>query len=323
MRHYLDFEQGVAELECKAIELRRITDQDNNIDIQEEISQLESKAELRLRELYSKLSSWQKCQVARHPERPKIEDYINGMFTDFTRLDGDRQFSDDPAIIGGTCFFHRTSVLVIGHNKGHDTHSRVRCNFGMPQPEGYRKAVRLMKLADRFNMPVISFVDTPGAYPGKEAEERGQAEAIARSIEACLEISVPIISFIIGEGGSGGAIAIATANHVSMLENSIYSVISPEGCAAILWKDSQKCREAAETLKLTAQDLLKLGIIDNIIPEPIGGAQRDHAATIKNVSGIIDNLLHGEFMNFNRDLIKIQRREKFIHMGDPQKIASV
>ncbi|MGB9057894.1 MAG: acetyl-CoA carboxylase carboxyltransferase subunit alpha, partial [Pseudolabrys sp.] len=280
MRSYLDFEKPVAELEAKVEELRAMGEAGNAVAISEEINRLESKASLALQELYSELTPWQKTQVARHPQRPHCLDYIAGLVSNFIALAGDRKFGDDPAIVGGFGRFRGESVCIIGHEKGSDTESRLKHNFGMARPEGYRKAVRLMDMADRFGIPVISLVDTAGAYPGIGAEERGQAEAIARSTETCLSLGVPNVAVILGEGGSGGAIAIAAANRVLMLEHAIYSVISPEGAASILWRDTAKAQEAATNMKITAQDMVRFGVIDSVVPEPTGGAHRDPQATI-------------------------------------------
>src|SRR6201981_3731776 len=280
MRSYLDFEKPVAELEAKTEELRALQSGGDSIAIGEEISRIEGKAALALKELYGGLTPWQKTQVARHPQRPHCLDYISGLISNFIPLAGDRKFGDDAAIVGGFGRFRGESVCVIGHEKGSDTESRLKHNFGMARPEGYRKAARLMEMADRFGLPVIALVDTAGAYPGIGAEERGQAEAIARSTETCLSLGVPNVAVILGEGGSGGAIAIATANRVLMLEHAIYSVISPEGAASILWRDTAKAQEAATNMKITAQDLKRFGVIDAIVPEPVGGAHRDPAAAI-------------------------------------------
>src|ERR1700739_4670213 len=280
MRSYLDFEKPVAELEAKIEELRGLQAGDDSIAIGEEISRIEGKAALALKELYSGLTPWQKPQVARHPQRPHCLDYVAGLLTDFVPLAGDRKHGEDAAIVGGLGRFRGESVCLIGHEKGSDTESRLKHNFGMARPEGYRKAARLMGMADHFDVPVIALIDTAGAYPGIGAEERGQAEAIARSTEACLEIGVPNVAAIIGEGGSGGAIAIATANRVLMLEHAIYSVISPEGAASILWRDTTKAQDAATGMKITAEDLARLGVIDTIVPEPVGGAHREPAAAI-------------------------------------------
>jgi len=312
----MEFEKPLAELEGKAEELRAMAreSEDQNMDISAEAAALDAKAAVMLKDLYKSLTPWRKCQVARHPERPHCQDYVKAMFTDFTPLAGDRNFADDHAVIGGLARFNDQPVMVIGHEKGNDTKSRIERNFGMARPEGYRKAARLLDLADRFKLPVITLVDTAGAYPGKGAEERGQSEAIARATEKCLQIGVPLISVIIGEGGSGGAVAFATANRVAMLEHSIYSVISPEGCASILWKDSEKMREAAEALRLTAQDLKKLGVTDRIIPEPLGGAHRDWSATIEAVSAEISSMLKELNGKDAKALIK-DRRQKFLDLG--------
>ena len=270
MAHYLDFEKPLAEIEGKAEELRAMARQNDEMDVEKEAENLDVKAQELLVDLYKNLTPWRKCQIARHPERPHCKDYIKALFSEFVPLAGDRNFADDQAVIGGLARFGDKPIVVIGHEKGSDTKSRIERNFGMARPEGYRKAIRLMELADKFGLPVITLVDTPGAYPGKGAEERGQSEAISRSTEKCLQIGVPFISIIIGEGGSGGAVAFATANKVAMLEHSVYSVISPEGCASILWKDAEKMREAAEALRLTADDLYSLGVSDQIIKEPLG-----------------------------------------------------
>jgi acetyl-CoA carboxylase carboxyl transferase subunit alpha len=314
MRSYLDFEKHVAELEAKVDELQALGAGGEGVEIEDEIGRLRKRADEALNELYSKLTPWQKTQVARHPQRPHFCDYTSTLFTDFTELAGDRKFGDDAAIVGGFARFRGESVLVLGHERGSDTESRLRHNFGMARPEGYRKAVRLMETADRFDIPIISLVDTAGAYPGIDAEERGQAEAIARSTEACLNLGVPNVSIIIGEGGSGGAIAIATANNVQMLEHSIYSVISPEGAASILWRDSARASDAATNLKITAQDLLRLGIIDGIIPEPIGGAHRDGGGMMKAVGEAIGDALD-ELKGLSREAVRKQRREKFLAIG--------
>lgn len=312
--NYLDFEKPLAEIEGKAEELRALARENNEMDVEAEAKALDKKAADLLADLYKSLTPWRKCQVARHPDRPHCRDYIEALFTEYTPLAGDRNFADDHAVMGGLARFNDRPVVVIGHEKGHDTKTRIERNFGMARPEGYRKAVRLMDLADRFNMPVITLVDTPGAYPGKGAEERDQSEAIARSTEKCLQIGVPLISVVIGEGGSGGAVAFATADKLAMLEHSIYSVISPEGCASILWKDGGKMREAAEALRLTAQDLEKLGVCDRIIKEPLGGAQRDRATTIKRVGEGIEAMLSAMDGKSRADLIKA-RRKKFLDMG--------
>ncbi|AWD21925.1 acetyl-CoA carboxylase carboxyltransferase subunit alpha [Pseudogemmobacter blasticus] len=312
--NYLDFEKPLSEIEGKAEELRALARTTSGMDVSKEAEALDRKAETALRDLYKNLTAWQKCQVARHPDRPHCKDYIDGLFTEYTTLAGDRAFADDHSVMGGLARFNDRPVMVIGHEKGNDTKSRIERNFGMARPEGYRKAIRLMDLADRFRLPVITLVDTPGAYPGKGAEERGQAEAIARSTEKCLSLGVPLISVVIGEGGSGGAVAFATANRVAMLEHSIYSVISPEGCASILWKDAEKMREAAEALRLTAQDLAKLGIIDKIVPEPVGGAQRAPKDAIEAVGKAIESLL-GELSGKSRAELLADRRRKYLEMG--------
>ena len=314
MHTYLEFEKGLAEIDGKAQELRVLENKTKGISATSEAKALEKKSEALLIQLYEDLTPWRKCQVARHPMRPHSMDYINQLFTDFTLLAGDRNFSDDKAIIGGLARLNDRPVMVIGHEKGHDTNSRIYRNFGMARPEGYRKAVRLMDMANRFKIPIITLVDTPGAFPGKGAEERGQAEAIARTIEKCLTVSVPLVSIIIGEGGSGGAVALASANKVIMLEHSIYSVISPEGCASILWKDSEKMREAADALKLTAQNLFELKVIDNIVPEPVGGAQRNKQETINKVGIVLENVLSKLEKISSKDLMR-ERREKFLFVG--------
>jgi acetyl-CoA carboxylase carboxyl transferase subunit alpha len=314
MTHYLDFEKPLAEIEGKAEELRAMARANDEMDIEAEAAALDRKAADLLKDLYKKLTPWRKCQVARHPDRPNGKDYIEALFTEYTPLCGDRNFADDHAVLGGLARFNDAPVMVIAHEKGSDTATRLHHNFGMARPEGYRKAVRLMHMADRFGLPVVTLVDTPGAYPGKGAEERGQAEAIARSTEACLQIGVPLVSVIIGEGGSGGAVAFATANRLAMLEHSVYSVISPEGCASILWKNAEKMREAAEALRLTAQDLKQLGIADTIIPEPVGGAQRDRGATIASVGGEITRMLK-QFDGKDRATLIAERRQKYLGMG--------
>jgi len=314
MRSYLDFEKPVAELEAKVEELRAMGEAGNAVAISEEINRLESKAALALQELYSELTPWQKTQVARHPQRPHCLDYIAGLVSDFIALAGDRKFGDDAAIVGGFGRFRGESVCIIGHEKGSDTESRLKHNFGMARPEGYRKAVRLMDMADRFGIPVISLVDTAGAYPGIGAEERGQAEAIARSTETCLSLGVPNVAVILGEGGSGGAIAIAAANRVLMLEHAIYSVISPEGAASILWRDTAKAQEAATNMKITAQDMVRLGVIDSVVPEPTGGAHRDPQAAITATGEAIATAL-SELQGLDRETVRKLRREKFLNMG--------
>ncbi|WP_170387078.1 acetyl-CoA carboxylase carboxyltransferase subunit alpha [Ruegeria atlantica] len=314
MTQYLDFEKPLAEIEGKAEELRALARANEEMDVAEEAAALDAKAAKLLEELYDDLTPWRKCQVARHPERPHCQDYVEALFTEFTPLAGDRNFADDLAVIGGLARFNDQPVMVIGHEKGSDTKSRIERNFGMARPEGYRKAVRLMEMAGRFGLPVITLIDTAGAYPGKGAEERGQSEAIARSTEMCLKIGVPLVSVIIGEGGSGGAVAFATANRVAMLEHSVYSVISPEGCASILWKDAEKMREAAEALRLTAQDLHKLGVCDQIIAEPKGGAHRDRPATVESVREAIAAMLKELDGKDAAALIK-DRRQKFLDIG--------
>jgi acetyl-CoA carboxylase carboxyl transferase subunit alpha len=314
MRTYLDFEKPVAELEAKVEELRTMAATGDAVAVGEEIGRLEAKASAALKELYTELTPWQKTQVARHPQRPHALDYIAGMITDFVPLAGDRKFGDDEAIIGGFGRFHGESICVLGHEKGSDTESRIKHNFGMARPEGYRKAVRLMEMADRFGIPVISLVDTAGAYPGIGAEERGQAEAIARSTETCLNLGVPNVAVILGEGGSGGAIAIATASRVLMLEHAIYSVISPEGAASILWRDTAKAQEAATNMKITAQDMVRFGVIDSVVLEPTGGAHRDPAAAIAAASEAIAGAL-AELKPLTREAVRKQRRDKFLAMG--------
>jgi len=312
--NYLEFEKPLSAIEGKAEELRAMGRSNKAMDVEKEAAALDAKAAAMLRDMYKALSPWQKCLVARHPDRPHCKDYIEALFTEYTPLAGDRNFADDHAVMGGLARFNDVPVMVIGHEKGNDTKSRIERNFGMARPEGYRKAVRLMDMAHRFGLPVITLVDTPGAYPGKGAEERGQSEAIARSTQKCLEVGVPLVSVIIGEGGSGGAVAFATANRIAMLEHSVYSVISPEGCASILWKDSEKMREAAEALRLTAQDLQKLGVIDRIVTEPLGGAQRGKRDTIAAVGKAIETML-GEMKGMKPDALIKDRRAKFIAMG--------
>ncbi|MEM9756062.1 MAG: acetyl-CoA carboxylase carboxyltransferase subunit alpha [Pseudomonadota bacterium] len=312
--NYLDFEKPLAEIEGKAEELRALARTNSGMDVDDEARALDAKAKNLLADLYKNLSAWRKCQVARHPDRPHCKDYIDGLFTEYTSLAGDRSFADDHAVMGGLARFDDNPVMVIGHEKGHDTSTRLERNFGMARPEGYRKAVRLMQMADRFGLPVITLVDTPGAYPGKGAEERGQSEAIARSTEACLQIGVPLVSVIIGEGGSGGAVAFATADRLVMLEHSVYSVISPEGCASILWKNAEKMREAADALRLTAQDLKRLGVADRIVPEPVGGAQRDREATIAAVGKAIGTSLR-EVRRQSATARVAARRRKYLEIG--------
>jgi len=314
MRSYLDFEKPVAELEAKIEELRALSPSGDSTAIGEETARLEAKASDVLTEIYADLTPWQKTQVARHPQRPHCLDYIGGMLTDFVAFAGDRKFGDDDAIVGGFGRFRGESVCLIGQEKGSNTEARLKHNFGMARPEGYRKAVRLMEMADRFDIPLIALVDTAGAYPGIGAEERGQAEAIARSTDACLNLGVPNIAVVLGEGGSGGAIALATANRVLMLEHAIYSVISPEGAASILWRDTTKAQEAATNMKITSADMARLGIIDSIIAEPAGGAHRDPAAAIAATGNAIDKAL-GELKGLSRDTVRRQRREKFLSIG--------
>lgn len=309
----LDFEKNIVEIEAKIESLKHLAE-GQEVDISQEVSRLQQKLERQVKSSYSNLSSWEKSQVARHPSRPHCLDYVNALIEDFTPLCGDRLYANDEAMVGGIGRFKNISVVVLGQEKGHDLETRVKYNFGMAKPEGYRKAQRLMDLADKFNLPVLCFVDTAGAFPGIEAEARGQAEAIASSIEKCLQVKAPIISVVIGEGGSGGAIAIATANRILMLEHSIYSVISPEGCASILWRSSDKVKEATEALKLTAQDLKKFGVIDEIIPEPLGGAHRDPKRIIDRVGDIILKNLK-DLLPMSGEELKKQRTEKFLKIG--------
>ena len=313
MRHFLDFEKPIAELEGKIEELRRMSEPDG-LNITEEIGRLTAVTDRQLRATYAKLTAWQKTQVARHPDRPRATDYIAGLIAAFTPLAGDRAFADDAAVVGGLGRFRGRAVMVLGTEKGADTESRIAHNFGMARPEGYRKARRLIELAGRFGLPILSFVDTSGAFPGIDAEQRGQAEAVARSIEACLESPVPLVASIIGEGGSGGAVALAAGDRVLMLEHAIYSVISPEGCASILWRDAAQAGAAAEALRLTADDLLRLKLIDQIIPEPLGGAQRDAAAAIASVGDAIAASLDS-LRGLDGATLKARRREKFLDMG--------
>ncbi|MGX5826342.1 acetyl-CoA carboxylase carboxyltransferase subunit alpha [Mesorhizobium sp. 43Arga] len=313
MYNYLDFEKPVQDLELKILELKKLAENGEAVDVADEIARLEKRSRDALRDLYKALTPWQKVQVARHSDRPHCVDYIKGLFSDFTPLAGDRNFGEDQAIVGGFARFRGEPVAIIGQEKGSDTTSRLRHNFGSVRPEGYRKAVRLMELADRFKIPLLTLVDTAGAYPGVGAEERGQAEAIARSTSACLALKVPSISVVIGEGGSGGAIAIATANRVYMLEHAIYSVISPEGAASILWRDTTRSKDAATNMKITAQDLLELKIIDAIIPEPMGGAQRAPETVIAATGDLIAKTMK-EFAGANTDF-REQRREKYLAMG--------
>ncbi len=321
MKNYLEFEKPLAETEGKAAELRAMAEQsEDNVDVEKEAVALDKKADKMLKDLYKNLTPWRKCQVARHADRPHCSDYIDALFTEYTPLAGDRNFADDSAIMGGLARFGDQPVVVIGHEKGKDTNSRLHHNFGMARPEGYRKAIRLMEMADRFGLPIITLVDTPGAFPGKGAEERGQSEAIARSTEKCLQVGVPLISIIIGEGGSGGAVAFASADRLVMLEHSVYSVISPEGCASILWKDAEKMREAAEALRLTAQDLQKLGVTDVIVDEPVGGAQRDKDTALENVRVAIEKLLKELGKMPSKELLTA-RRKKFLDLGSKSLVA--
>src|ERR1700730_140030 len=314
MRTYLDFEKAVAELEAKVEELRAFSDAGNTVAIGEEIYRLEAKAADALEELYANLSPWEKTQVARHPQRPHCLDFVAGLIADFTPFSGDRKFGDDEAIVGGFGRFRGESVCVIGHEKGSNTEGRLKHNFGMARPEGYRKAARLMDMADRFDIPVIALVDTAGAYPGIGAEERGQAEAIARSTETSLNLGVPNVAVIVGEGGSGGAIALATANRVLMLEHAIYSVISPEGAASILWRDTARAQDAATNMKITADDMMRLGIIDEIVREPTGGAHRDPGVAIASTGTAIERIF-AELKGLDRDTIRRNRRDKFLSIG--------
>jgi len=313
MHNFLDFEKPIAELEGKIEELRHLTGNDE-VNIADEVARLQDKLTKLLQSTYGKLTPWQKTQVARHPDRPHFTDYVAHLFEGFPPLAGDRLFGEDEAIIGGLARLQGRTVMVIGHEKGRDTESRVKHNFGMAKPEGYRKSIRLMRMAERFGIPVVTLVDTAGAFPGADAEARGQSEAIARSIEACLDIKVPLISIIIGEGGSGGAIALAVANTVMMLENSIYSVISPEGCASILWRSGDEAKTAADALRLTAQDLHQLGVIDEIITEPLGGAQRSPVDACKRVGDAIIKALES-MDNVEGGVLKARRRDKFLDMG--------
>jgi len=314
MRHFLEFEKPLAELEGKIEELRHLAD-GGELNIADEVSRLETKVDRLLRQTYAKLSPWQKVQLARHPERPHGGDFLAGLLTEFMPLAGDRAFAEDQAILGGIGRFRGRTIVALAHEKGADTEARLKHNFGMARPEGYRKAVRLMQLAQRFALPVLTFVDTAGAYPGIDAEARGQAEAIARSIDTSLQLEVPLIATIIGEGGSGGAIALASGNRVLMLEHAVYSVISPEGCASILWRSAANAQDAAEALKLTAQDLLKLGVIDQIIAEPLGGAHRDKDAAIAASGDAIEAMLR-PLLELDGPALKKQRREKFLAMGN-------
>lgn len=314
MQTYLDFEKPLAELEGKAEELRAMARSGGTMNVEDEARQLDAKAGAMLKQLYEELTPWQKCQVARHPSRPHAIDYVEALFTEYTPLAGDRNFAEDHAVIGGLARFGDRPVVVIGQEKGADTKSRLDRNFGMARPEGYRKAARLIDMADRFGLPVITLIDTPGAYPGKGAEERGQSEAIARSTEKCLRLGAPLIAAVIGEGGSGGAVAFAAADRVLMLEHSVYSVITPEGCASILWKNADKMKEAAAALRLTAQDLKDLGVIDRIVKEPLGGAQRDPKATVERMGKAIEQALAAVEGKPGADL-RAARRAKFLAMG--------
>jgi acetyl-CoA carboxylase carboxyl transferase subunit alpha len=316
MRTYLDFEKPIAELESKVAELKALVAAPHSVSIDEELAKLERKAREALEETYSALTPWQKTQVARHPERPHFRHYVDALVQDFTPLSGDRYFAEDQAIVGGIGRLAGRSVMLLGHEKGSDTESRIKHNFGMARPEGYRKAVRLMEMADRFQLPVVSLVDTAGAYPGIGAEERGQAEAIARSTDCCLSLGVPIVSVIIGEGGSGGAVAVATANKVYMLEHAIYTVASPEAAASILWRDSGRAMDAATNMKITAQDLLRLGVIDGIIAEPIGGAHRDGVEVVRATGETVEGAL-SRYDGLTPAEIRQERREKFLSMGRP------
>jgi acetyl-CoA carboxylase carboxyl transferase subunit alpha len=312
MTAYLDFEKPVAELQARVAELREAS---AGTEISDEIMRTDARAQKLLRETYARLTPWQKTQVARHPERPHFGDYVAAMFTDFMPLAGDRAFGDDQAILGGFARLDGRRVMVIGHEKGNDTESRLRHNFGMGKPEGYRKAIRLMQLADKFGVPVVSLVDTSGAFPGVQAEERGQAEAIARSTEQCLSLGVPMVAAIVGEGGSGGAIALAAGNRVLMFEHAVYSVISPEGCASILWRSGERAADAAEAMKVTADDLLRLGVVDTIVSEPVGGAHRDPAGASAALGAAIGKALDA-MSGKDAHALRQQRREKFLAMGD-------
>ncbi|WP_454280937.1 acetyl-CoA carboxylase carboxyltransferase subunit alpha [Sphingomonas sp. Marseille-Q8236] len=310
---FLDFEKPIAELQSRIDELRDTT-AEGTVDIGAEIAKLQAKSDKLLRDTFAKLTPWQKTQVARHPQRPHFKHYVAGLFDEFVPLAGDRAFGDDQAIMGGFAQFRGQRVMVLGHEKGEDTASRLRHNFGMGKPEGYRKAIRLVELADRFGLPIVTLVDTSGAFPGIQAEERGQAEAIARSTEACLAAGVPVVSAIVGEGGSGGAVALAAGNRVLMFEHAVYSVISPEGCASILWRTADKAAEAAEAMRVTAQDLKSFGVIDTIVPEPVGGAHRDHPGAIANLGDAIEKAL-GDLGGVGRDELKRGRAAKFLAMG--------
>ena len=310
---FLDFEKPIAELRTRVAELRDTADS-GSLDIEAEVGKLEAKADKMLRDTYAKLTPWQKTQVARHPQRPHLKDYIAGFVDDFMPLAGDRAFADDQAITGGLGRIGGRKVMLIGHEKGDDTATRLRHNFGMAKPEGYRKAIRLMELADRFGIPVVTLVDTSGAFPGVQAEERGQAEAIARSTEACLTLGVPLVAAIVGEGGSGGAVALAAANRVLMFEHAVYSVISPEGCASILWRTAEKAADAADAMKITAQDLEKLGIVDRIVPEPVGGAHRDRSAAVTTLGKVLGEELDA-LTPLAAEEVRRRRRDKFLAIG--------
>jgi acetyl-CoA carboxylase carboxyl transferase subunit alpha len=313
MATFLDFEKPIAELEARVAELRE-TASGSSVNIDQEIDRLGAKAERLLRETYQRLTPWQKTQVARHPERPHFKDYVAGLVEDFVPLAGDRAFGEDQAIVGGLGRFRGRKIVIVGHEKGDDTASRLRHNFGMAKPEGYRKAVRLMQLADRFGLPVLSLVDTSGAFPGVQAEERGQAEAIARSTEQCLALGVPMVAAIVGEGGSGGAIAIAAANRVLMLEHAVYSVISPEGCASILWRTADRAGDAAEAMKITAADLKQLGVVERVVAEPLGGAHRAPGEAIESLGRAVEEELEG-LSSLSADELRAQRREKYLAIG--------
>tara|TARA_R110002020_G_scaffold18584_9_gene64720 strand:+ start:1684 stop:2631 length:948 start_codon:yes stop_codon:yes gene_type:complete len=313
MTSYLDFEKPIAALESRILELQNTADE-GSLDIEAEIEKLQAKSAKMLADTYAKLTPWQKTQVARHPERPHFKDFIAGLFDEFIPLGGDRNFGDDQAILGGFARLGERRLLVIGHEKGDDTESRLRHNFGMGKPEGYRKAIRLMDMADRFSLPVLTLVDTSGAFPGVSAEERGQAEAIARSTEKCLSLGVPMVAIIVGEGGSGGAVALAAAERVLMFEHAVYSVISPEGCASILWRTGDKADVAADAMQITAQNLKNLGVIDRIIEEPVGGAHRDQALAIASLSKVIEEEF-SQLENYDREALRRMRREKFLQMG--------
>jgi acetyl-CoA carboxylase carboxyl transferase subunit alpha len=316
MNSYLEFEKPVAELETRIAELKAASEGDD-VDISSELRRLEKKSRDLLASTYADLTPWQKTQVARHPSRPHFQDYVSLAFDEFIPLGGDRYYGDDLAIMGGFASLNGRKVMLIGHEKGHDTESRIRHNFGMGKPEGYRKAVRLMELAGRFGLPVVTLVDTSGAFPGVEAEERGQAEAIARSTEACLALPVPMVAAIVGEGGSGGAVALASAERVLMFEHAVYSVISPEGCASILWRTAEKAPQAAEAMKMTAQDLDELGAIDRIVPEPVGGAHRDPAAAAASLAKAIDEELN-DLAGKNPKQLRRLREDRFLGMGEPR-----